>query len=288
MDSRFSNVYLLSNTNQGYRYSLTGTISKEWKSLHATASYTLGESKDISNGVRNSMESNWQLNQSLIPNNPELAYSNFDIRHRIVTSVSYTHGWKSGGRTSANLFFSAQSGSPFTYGIVNNSIQGLPQQVSLVYIPTQEEAVNYFKDIPGGRTAQQQAQAFNAFIDGNGYLSSRRGGFTERNAGRTPWNVQADLRLAHDLPVTRSGQFLTLSADIVNLTNLLHRKWGVQYFSPNTFNSTSSVGLTPALFPPQQNAGNWPVFTFSDPGRPYSIDYFNSRAQVQIGVRYTF
>ncbi|SFC07124.1 hypothetical protein SAMN05421747_1041, partial [Parapedobacter composti] len=155
-------------------------------------------------------------------------------------------------------------------------------------IPTQEEAVNYFKDIPGGRTAQQQAQAFNAFIDGNEYLSSRRGDFTERNAGRTPWNVQADLRLAHDLPVTGSGQFLTLSADIVNLTNLLHRKWGVQYFSPNTFNSTSSVGLTPTLFPPQQNAGNWPVFTFSDPGRPYSIDYFNSRAQVQLGVRYTF
>ncbi|SFC66314.1 outer membrane insertion C-terminal signal, partial [Parapedobacter composti] len=31
-----------------------------------------------------------------------------------------------------------------------------------------------------------------------------------------------------------------------------------------------------------------PVFTFSDPGRPYSIDYFNSRAQVQLGVRYTF
>ncbi|PRD47811.1 TonB-dependent receptor [Sphingobacterium haloxyli] len=289
VDARFTNVYMLSNTSQGYRYSVTGTIKKRISSLfNGSVSYTFGESKDISNGVRNSMESNWQLNQSLIPNSPELAYSNFDIRHRIVTSFSYTHGWKTAGRTSVNLFFSAQSGSPFTYGIVNNSIQGLPQQVSLVYIPTQAEAINYFKDIAGGQTAQQQAQAFNTFIDGNEYLSSRRGDFTERNTGRTPWNVQADLRLAHDLPVTRSGQFLTLSADIVNLTNLLYREWGVQYFSPNTFNSTSSVGLTPTLFPPQQNAGNWPVFTFSDPGRPYSIDYFNSRAQVQLGVRYTF
>ncbi len=288
VDSRFSNVYLLSNTSRGYRYSITGTVAKAYKGLHVTASYTFGESKDISNGVRNSMESNWQLNQSLIPNDPKLAYSNFDIRHRMVTSVSYTHGWKSAGRTNINLFFSAQSGSPFTYGVVNGNIQGLPQQVSLMYIPTEGEAIRYFKDIAGGHTAQQQAQAFNTFIDGNEYLSSRRGDFTERNTGRTPWNVQADLRIAHDLPVTKSGQFLTISADIVNLTNLLYKEWGVQYFSPNTFNSTSSVGLTPTLFPPQQNAGNWPVFTFSDPGRPYSIDYFNSRVQVQLGVRYTF
>src|SRR5690606_14865002 len=161
VDSRFSNVYLLSNTSQGYRYSITGTIAKKWKGFDATASYTFGESKDISNGVRNSMESNWQLNQSLIPNDPKLAYSNFDIRHRIVTTISYGYDWQRAGRTNINLFFSAQSGSPFTYGIVNNSIQGLPQQVSLTYIPTQHEAINYFKDIDGGQTAAQQAQAFN-------------------------------------------------------------------------------------------------------------------------------
>jgi len=288
VDSRFSNIYLLSNTNQGYRYNISTTISKSYKQLNVTTSYTFGESKDLSNGVRNSMESNWQLNQSLVPNNPKLAYSNFDIRHRIVSSISYNQLWIRGGRTNVTLFISAQSGSPFSYGIVNNSIQGLPQQVSLVYVPTQQEAIRYFKDIPA-QTAAQQAEAFNKYIDENAYLSSRRGDFTERNMGRTPWNVQADLRVAHDIFVNnKKKQFVTLSADVVNLTNLLYKEWGVQYFSPNTFNSTSSVGLTPSLFPPQQNPGNWPVFTFSDPGKPYSVDYFNSRAQVQLGVRYTF
>ena len=289
VDDRFSNIYVLSNTDQGYRYNITGTISKRMKNFNGTASYTYGESKDLSNGVRNSMESNWQLNQSLIPNNPKLAYSNFDIRHRIVSSISYDHYWRTAGKTNITLFISAQSGSPFTYGIVNNSIQGLPQQVSLVYVPNPEEAIRYFKDIPSGNTAVQQAEAFNKYIDGNAYLSSRRGDFTERNRGRTPWNVQADLRIAHDLPVSnKKGQFITISADVVNVTNLLYKKWGVQYFSPNTFNSTSSVGLTPTLFPPQQNNGNWPVFTFNEPGQTYSIDYFNSRAQIQLGVRYTF
>jgi len=288
VDSRFSNLYLLSNTKQGYRYSITGTISKIYKDLNVTASYTFGESKDLSNGVRNSMESNWQLNQSLVPNNPKLAYSNFDIRHRIIANIGYNFKWNTVGKTTVNLFFSAQSGSPFSYGIINNSIQGLPQQVSLVYIPTQQEAIKYFKDIAGGQSAEQQAQSFNLFIDQNQYLSSRRGNFTERNTGRTPWNVQADLRLSHDLQVSKRAQFLTISLDIMNLTNLLYKEWGIQYFSPNTFNSTSSVGLTPTLFPSQQNSGNWPVFTFNNPGRPYSIDYFNSRTQMQLGLRYSF
>jgi hypothetical protein len=289
VDGRFSNIYLLSNTNQGYRYSITASVAKTIGSkLSAMVAYTYGESKDLSNGVRNSMESNWQLNQSLVPNNPSLAYSNFDMRHRIVANASYTHMWSKAGKTNVSLFISAQSGAPFTYGIVNNSVQGLPQQVSLVYIPNREEAVRFFKDA-NGRTAQQQADAFNAFIENNKYLNSRRGNFTERNTGRTPWNVQADLHVSHDifLNCTRS-KFITLVVDVMNVTNLLNSNWGIQYFSPNTFNSTASVGLTPTLYPPMQNAGNYPVYTFNDPGRAYSIDYFGSRSQMQLGVRYTF
>lgn len=289
VDSRFSNIYLLSNTSQGYRYSLTGTIAKTFaKHLDISTSYTYGQSKDLSNGVRNSMESNWQLNQSLVPNKPTLAYSNFDIRHRVIATLGYNLQWKTAGRTIVSLFFSAQSGSPFSYGIVNNSIQGLPQQVSLAYIPQRDEAARFFKDIDG-QTAIQQAQAFNNFIDDNAYLSSRRGKFTERNAARTPWNIQADLHLAHELFVNKlKSQSISLTVDIVNLTNLLNRNWGIQYFSPNTFNSTSSTGLSPTLFPPEQNAVNYPVFRFNNPGRPYSIDYFASRMQTQLGLRYTF
>lgn len=293
VDPRFSNTYLLSNTSKGYRYSLTGSISKSIAEvLQASVSYTYGASKDLSNGVRNSMESNWQLNQSLVPNNPTLANSNFDIRNRIVSTISYTKAWNKANKTNVSLFFSAQSGSPFTYGIVNNSVQGLPQQVSLAYIPQREEAVRFFRDrISGGQTitALQQAADFNKLIDGDTYLSSRRGNFTERNKGRTPWNVQADLHVSHDLFVSTTGkQFITLTADVMNLTNLISKNWGIQYFSPNTFNSTSSVGLNPVLFPPQQNTGGYPVYEFTSPGKPYSIDYYGSRTQVQLGARYTF
>jgi hypothetical protein len=64
----FTNAYLLSNTSQGHRYSLTGQIGKTFPfGLNADFAYTYGKAYDITNGIRNSMESNWQLNQALNP-----------------------------------------------------------------------------------------------------------------------------------------------------------------------------------------------------------------------------
>ena len=296
VDPRFSNVYELSNTGKGYRYSLTGTISRNFSTgIGFSAAYTYGESKDISNGIRNSMESNWQLNQALNPNNPGLAYSNFDIRHRIVATVNYRKVWNEHWVSNFSLLVSAQSGSPFTYGFVNNSIQGTGQQVSLAYIPKKEEAILFFKDLidENGHvitSAAAQAGAFNDFVDGNKYLNSRRGDFTERNAAHTPWNTQADFHFGQEFHYSKQhpAQFITLTLDIMNLTNLLDKNWGRVYFVPNTYNSTASVGLTPALFPGRQNAGSYPVYTFQNPGKPYSIDYLNSRYQLQVGLRYSF
>jgi hypothetical protein len=284
----FSNAYLLSNTSKGYRYSITGTVSRSFPmGLYLSGAYTFGQSRDVFNGIRNSMESNWQLNQALNPNNPAVASSNFDIRHRIVVNVNYRKAWNNVLVSTFSLFGSAQSGSPFSYGIVNNSIQGLPQQLSLAYIPHAAEAVKFFQD--GEQTAAAQAEAFNAYIERNDYLRSRRGQFTERNMGRTPWNVQVDFHFAQEIHIpSLRTHFITLTADVVNFTNLVNSNWGRQYFSPNTFNSTASVGLTPVLFPPAQSKDGYPVYTFADPGQPYSVDYLGSRYQVQFGMRYTF
>jgi hypothetical protein len=293
VNPEFSNAYLLSNTSKGFRYNLTATVSRNFRNgFNFMFAYTYGLSKDLSNGIRNSMESAWQLNQALVPNNPGLAFSNFDIRNRFVLNTGYTRKWNDRLKTSITLFASLQSGSPFTYGIVNNSIQGLSQQVSLAYIPRQEEAINFFQDYTNGSgtvTAAQQATAFNQFVDRNDYLSKRRGDFTERNGGRTPWNLQTDLHIGQDIFLSKNSNahFITVTLDIINVANLLNANWGRVYFSPNTFNSTSSVGLTP-MFPSRQNPGNYPVYQFTDPGTPYSIDFFNSRAQMQLGVRYSF
>lgn len=288
INPKYTNAYLLSNTDQGYRYSITAQVSKAFDfGLTTMVAYTFGHSKDITNGIRNSMESNWQLNPSLSPNNPSLANSNFDIRNRIVSTINYRRDWNKKGKYVTNfaLFFSAASGAPFTYGIVNpgTNVNGTGQQQSLVYIPNKGETIKFFAN-------QATADAFDAYVDGNKYLSSRRGQFTERNAAHTPWNVQLDYRFSQDVNFKVKGKphTFTFTYDIINLTNLINKDWGMVYFSPNTFNSMSDVGLTqtaagsPTAYPKY----SWSPAVTSTP--PYSIDLFASRFQMQAGLRYTF
>jgi hypothetical protein len=286
----YANAYEMSNTSLGYRYSLTAKLTRKIAGWDLMAAYTYGQSKDIANGVRNSMESNWQLNQALNPNDPHLAWSNFDIRHRIIANIGYRVDWAKNVASIFSLFFNAQSGSPYTYGFVNYTVQNTPQQVSLAYIPNKGEAVNFFQSYTDGGesvTAQSQADAFNAFIDQDKYLRTRRGTYTERNMARTPWNTSADFHFAQDVGVgRRSEQVLTFTLDIMNVTNLLNKNWGLVYFSPNTYNSTASVGLVPYI--PAQTSQGYPIFKYQDPGKPYSVDFMNSRWQMQMGVRYSF
>ncbi|MBL4678314.1 MAG: TonB-dependent receptor [Mucilaginibacter sp.] len=303
VNTLYTNAYLLSNTNQGYRYSATAQVAKNTQfsptsALNFTVAYTYGHSKDVTNGIRNSMESNWQLNQALNPNNPGLANSNFDIRNRIVSTLNFKHDWDAAQNLTANFsfFFSAQSGNPYTYGFYPSAIDGTGQQVSLAYIPKKGETVNFFSDIAAtatapAQTAAQPAANFDAFIDNSKYLSSRRGNFTQRNEAFTPWNNQLDFRFSQDFKFGngKRKQVITFTYDIVNLTNLLNKKWGRYYFSANTFNSTASVGLTKAATPTFANAATtYPKYTFADPGLPYSVDLFASRWQMQFGLRYAF
>lgn len=278
INNNFSNAYMLSNTNKGYRYSLTAQVQRSFTAgVGFSLAYTYGKAFDLTNGIRNSMESNWQLNQSLTPNDPQLAYSNFDIRNRIVGSLNYRHAWSTKHTTSATLFFSLQSGTPFSWGYVNTTIDGTGQANSLAYIP--RDLTEAQKLLPTGT----QAQDFMNFVDSNGYLSSRKGNFTERNGGRTPWNNMADLRFLHEIKMGGSHT-LQISYDIINVLNLISKKAGYYYFSPNTFNSTASIGLSRATNP---TTGD-PTFTWTAPAAPYSIDPLASRWQMQLGARYSF
>ncbi|MFD1467303.1 carboxypeptidase regulatory-like domain-containing protein [Hymenobacter caeli] len=315
VNTAFSNAYFLTNTQQGYRYQFTGSLGKSFANvLDVTAAYTYGVSKDISNGIRNSPESNWQLNPALNSNNPALAYSNFDLRHRVVGSLNLHQniGERFTGFVTSVLTFA--SGLPYTYVYNNNFYGDGQQQVKLAYIPgsaadivlvnTVAKTVNasgFAVDASGAQYA-----ALSSFIDSDPYLKNRRGQYAERNAARTPWNDQADVRfmlearLGNLSPnaagVVASGHSIQISFDIQNVGNLLNKNWGRQYFVPNTFNSTLGVGLSQVAFADAggnlsttYNAAtfNRAAFQYSAPAT-YSIDQLASRWQGQLGLRYSF
>ncbi len=297
INSNFSNAYLLSNTSEGYRYNITTQVAKNYDfGLNFMGAYTYGTAKDISNGIRNSMESNFQMNQSLTPNDPKLATSNFETKHRIVANVGYGLKLAKNNTLSANLFFNSQSGNPFTWGFVNTTLAGTGQAAGLAYVfKDYSETLKYMRDYTtttGVVTAAQQAQDYEAFVNGNDYLKSRRGRFTERNGDHTPWNIQADMRIMDEIKfkVKETTHSIQISFSIINVGNLINKDWGKSYFVPNTFNSTASVGLTKvgSVATGSPGAGD-PTYNFKTPTTtPYIVDQFASRFQGQLGLRYTF
>jgi hypothetical protein len=279
----FSSVYLITNTDQGYRYQLTAQISKSYPfGISFFGAYTYGQSKDILNGIRNSSESSWQLNQALNPNDPGLTYSNFDIRHRIVATTQYRKTWGLAGTSYISLIYTSQSGTPYSYAITSsNNLTKNGQQIDLFYVPKSSE--NPY-NLPAA-----QLQAFDQFITGDKYLSSRRGQFTERNGARTPWNNQLDLRLMHNFNIKagKKTNIVQLSFDIINFSNLIDKNWGVYYFVPNTLNSSVDPGLS-ILSRTVNNGVTIVNGSYATPSAKYSIDQFSSRWKAQAGVRYTF
>ncbi|KAA6435918.1 TonB-dependent receptor [Rufibacter glacialis] len=274
--SGFTNTILLSNANRGYSYSLTGQLQKNFENgLNTMVAYTYGESKDLNSGTSSTARSNWQFNQIVWnPNDPELSYSRFDVRHRIIATGGYTFNYAGNFGTSIALFYEGQSGTPFTY-LYRGDLNGDGNTGNdLMYVPRDRSEINIVDD--------KQWADLDAYISGDSYLSTRRGQYTERNGARTPWTHQVDLRLTQDFLFAAGGKNhkFQLSFDVFNVGNLINKDWGHQYFIQN-----SAVELVSA----SRNATtNIPTYTFSKPAKKVWGNTFSSRWQGQVGLRYIF
>jgi len=311
-NSIYSNVYLLTNTTEGYRYNLTATLSKSTNNIAVgdkklnvnwSAAYTYGESKDISNGIRNSFQSNYELNPVVSANNPSLAYSNFDMRHRIVGTLGMNLIARDMSSTSLSFFYSAQSGSPYT---VIYSASGAPfgnsNNANLPFIPATPSDINFkdIKDAAGNVTysAANQSTDFFNFVNNNDYLKNRKGQYAERNGMRTPWNQELDMKLMHEFKLSKKdkSKALQVSLDIFNLMNLINNDWGHITFVTNvnnyTVNMLQFVSDAKGIAPGKPSSGYTPTFNFIKPtgldGNYYTVDPLNSRWQGQLGIKYIF
>jgi hypothetical protein len=155
----------------------------------------------------------------------------------------------------------------------------------MIYIPETASEINLV-DISGGATAAQQWTALDAFISNDKYLSKHRGEYAERNAARLPFSHQFDLRILQDVKVKagNTSNKLQISLDILNIGNLISKKWGEsKYLSNQQYSLINYTGVT---------ATNLPKMTYAPSGltngEAYSISDFSSRWRMQIGLRYVF
>lgn len=289
VNPNFTSVFLLTNTNEGDRYSITGLLRKTVPSLGFTgsAAYTYGKSQDVSNGIRNSPQSNWEFNQVADPRNPAKSLSNFDLRHRVIANLAWQHASERGYNSAVSLVFSGVSGSPFTFVYASDANRDGSGANDLIYVPRDLADARIVPAAGDTRTAAQIWAQLDEFISSQPGLNAARGSIVGRNAGRTPWNKQVDLRLSQDVPLvrgTRNRAQFTL--DVINLGALLGTTWGRQYFVPNESNyNFQTLKVT------KSDATGVPVgFTF-DPvpnNAPWQYDALNSRYQAQLGFRYLF
>ena len=303
-NSSYSNVYYLTNTSEGYRYNLTAQLSKftndikvgkHLLNLNWSVAYTYGMSKDVTNGIRNSWESSYNVNPAITPSNSTLAYSNFDLRNRVVATLSGNFHWNPYNTTSLSFFYAGVSGSPYSL-VYQSAPFGSGTNAALPYIPVTQSDIN-LKD-NGTYTAEQQWDDLNKFIYSDKYLQTRRGEYAERNGMRTPGNSDLDMRLMHEfrLSKTNPSHTLQISFDLFNVLNLLNNEWGRVSFVTNlnnyTVNFLKFVADANGKNPGAPSTGYIPTFNFVKPtgvgGHYYTLDPINSRWQGQFGIKYNF
>ena len=233
LDARVVRNIVLKSTNQGYGYSATFKLEKPFSNgFFAMAAYNYGQAKDLTSAgsiASGSFEGNVTVNGN---NNPTLAYSDNDQRHRVISSLSYklNYGGKIGGSTQISLFYEGRNQGRYSYVYSGDMNQDGISNNDLIYIPKTASELTFLPLTVGGKTfsAADQAAAFDTYINQDPYLSKHRGEYAERNGALIPWVHQIDLGIVQNLNVKVGNKVNTFQVrfDILNFGNMLNNNWG--------------------------------------------------------------
>ncbi len=292
VDDTYTNITLVDNTNEGYTFNLTAQASKTFsREFQASLAYSFTRADALFDGTGFINNTNWQNILSVQGNNnPTVGRSVFDAGSRITAFVNWRKEYLNNFATGISLFYTGRDGTPFSYVYSTNisDLSGSLDVEDLLYVPQNANELTFIDQIDGSgnviQTADQQAAAFDAFIDNDDYLSGRRGDYVEQNKVRTPFEHVVDLKITQDFFIQQGDtrHTLQLSFDIFNFTNFLNKDWGRRYF----VNGNTTPLLT-TVFDDTGLTG----FQFNDPGDPYSVvqsGTYSARWVAQFGVRYSF
>jgi hypothetical protein len=287
-------VFLVRNTDKGSNANVTVQVQRNAPvGLNGTVAYTWGMAKDINSGNSTTASSGWRFNPTPgNPNDPQLTYSQWDRRHRLLGAVSYRQDWGNGFITDVGFVYSGQSGRPFSYmvsgdvngdGRTDNDLSYIPRDANDILLTNSAGTVL-------AKTDAAYAQLM-AFIDADSYLKDNKGRISERSGPREPWAHTLDMRISQDIP-TFGGQKIQITIDILNILNLFNSEWGwIRNTGVNqTVNLLTFKGLEKTVGADYGKAKyQWTGLKVTDGvADPFQPDNLLSRWQMQLGLRYTF
>jgi hypothetical protein len=292
LNSLVNRMAVLDNIGKGNSFTITPMIQKTFaKGWEASLAYTYTFAQELAIGSANQSATGWTSNNIVTnPNKPELSYSNYSIPHRIVAYGSYRFSYMGDKlATTVGLYYSAASQERFSYRY-SGDINGDGASNDIIYIPKNANEISFAPLTTGGitYTAQQQSDAFFAFIENDKYLKEHKGQYMDRYGAQLPWVHSLDLRVLEDFYIQTGGKRhnVQLSVDVTNLLNLLNKEWGYRYsYNFGTFQDQALLGV-PSGF----DRAN-PRYTFNPagPAKAYQPNYSTSSTWgLMLGLRYLF
>jgi Carboxypeptidase regulatory-like domain len=230
INSKVTDATVLKTKSTGKSWNASATAKKAFRAGFVQVAYNYGESKNaidpgsIANG-------SWQQNQqSGDPNNPVIGFSQYSPGHRFFVNANWRWEYFNFGATAFSVFWEARTIGNSSY-IYSGDLNGdASTSNDLLYIPRNTGEMN-FTAITGTVpfTPQQQAAAWEAYIQQDAYLSKHRGEYAQRNAVFLPFVKRMDLSVSQDIfkDLGGSRQRFQIRADFLNFGNLLNHNWGV-------------------------------------------------------------
>ena len=232
LNCNVTNAVVLQNQGVGRAWNTSFALERGFRNgFFAKAAYNYGMARntvDAGSIAAGSFTSNPVVRDQ---NNPGLGISGTAAGHRFFVTATYEKQYFDFGKTGISFFFEGRNAGNTSYtfsgdlngdGIANNE---------LIYVPKDRSEMNFEAYTPtGGRlfSVQEQQDAFEAFINQDDYLKSRRGQYAERGAVFLPMIYNADVSITQDIFARLGGQknALQLRLDILNFGNLINDNWG--------------------------------------------------------------
>jgi hypothetical protein len=233
--------------------------------------------------------SSWRDMRSVRGNNDvDISFSDNDTRHRVIGNLNYRVELAKAVGLQFSLGMQSQNQGRVSYTISGDMNGDGLQGNDLIYIPKNKSEMNFEQYTLSGNTftVQQQIDAFEAFIQQDGYLRENRGKYAERNGLLLPMVTRFDLSTMVEIfrNIGKQRHTIQLRADIFNVGNLINSAWGVGY----TVNTTSPLAARGI------NTAGVPIYRMNAVSN--SLNYTTTRRgtglidvwQAQFGIRYSF
>lgn len=296
INDNVTGAYYLTNQNQGDAYTVTVSLERKFlKGFFTKAAYNYGSAKNLVDAgsiAGGSYTGNPTVNGG---NHPDLSYTNFDQRHRVLAAFTYRAELFKFLAPQIGLFINGATQGRYTYvysgdfngdGVANNDLIFVPNKASdLKFVSLTSNGITF--------TPEQQAAALDAYIEQDDYLKGRRGKYAERNGGLYPMLWRADLSFSMDFFINAGGKRNTLQfrADILNFTNMINKDWGLsQGLVQSNGRLLVSRGVDANGVPQVQfvTTGSGTSTKLLDKTFTKNATFGADTYSIQLGLRYTF